>query len=80
MSNLFKNWKTTSAGLLAIIGAVVGLAYGWHNLNPTEITAAASAILGGVGLIAAGDASQSIQTGDSVTTTANPDPHTVTKQ
>lgn len=76
MSYIQKNWKTFSAGLLMIVSALVPVF--WPALA-TKIVGAAGAVLGGIGLIVAGDASASIQTGDTVTTSANTTPHTVTK-
>lgn len=52
MKNIFKNWKTTSAGILAIIGGVV-----MYMHDKTKIVEASAAILGGIGLIFAADGS-----------------------
>ncbi len=53
-----KNWKTTSAGITSIVGAVVGLYFAvkTHNVNEATITGAITAVLAGIGLIVAGDA------------------------
>lgn len=51
------SWKTTSAGILAIVGGLAGLYFSFKtgNLNETTITTSAGAILTGVGLIFARD-------------------------
>ena len=58
IKSLIANWKTTSAGLLMIVGAVTHLAFTIHKgtLDETTVIAEATAILGGFGLIFAGDA------------------------
>ena len=59
--NWLDNWKTTSAGLVLIVGAVVHLIFqirGGH-ITENDIMLAIGAILGGVGMLAAGDASKS---------------------
>jgi cytochrome c biogenesis protein ResB len=50
-----KSWKTTSAGIIMILGAITGLLL--HNGMFTQevIMGAATAILGGIGLIFAKD-------------------------
>lgn len=57
--NLLTNWKTTSAGLLSIAGAIIHLVFairaGTSNENTWTITIAA--VIAGLGLLAAGDAS-----------------------
>lgn len=50
-----KSWKTTSTGILTILGALVTLWYKRHELAPEIIMGAAMAILTGIGLIAARD-------------------------
>jgi hypothetical protein len=54
---MLTNWKTTSAGILAIIGALVGLVFAIinKNLTPDVIMACATGILGGIGLLFAKD-------------------------
>lgn len=54
MKNFLKNWKTTSAGILAIVGAVVSIAFA-PVVTPVIITAAATGLLTGIGLIFAKD-------------------------
>jgi hypothetical protein len=53
------SWKTTSAGILAIIGGLTTIAFALKTdgpgLTPEIITTAATAILGGVGLMFARD-------------------------
>jgi hypothetical protein len=51
---MFKNWKTTSAGLVMIIGGIASI-YFSKPLDANTITASATAILGGVGLLFAKD-------------------------
>ena len=60
MKNLLANWKTTSAGLLMITGALVHLVFAIRQGKADEGTwmASLTGILGGIGLLAAGDASQ----------------------
>lgn len=82
MINLLKNWKTTSAGLIAIVGAIVSLFF--VPISEGSIMAAVTGIFGGIGLLAAGDASQSVQSGDTtqITPTApaiTPTEATITK-
>jgi len=50
-----KNYKTTSAGLVMIIGGIASMAYSWKHLNPETITAHITGILGGIGLLLAKD-------------------------
>lgn len=52
-----KNWKTTSAGIAAIVGAVVAIyfAHKTNNINEATISGALTAFLTGVGLIFAKD-------------------------
>ena len=52
-----KNWKTTSAGILAIVGGVTGLVFSIIHKTITEasVTGCITTILGGVGLLFAKD-------------------------
>lgn len=50
MKNLLKNWKTTSAGILAIVGGI----YLYLNDN-TKFMEAMTAVLSGIGLLVASD-------------------------
>lgn len=61
MNNALKNWKTTSAGLIISIQAVVHLIFEIHsgNANENSWMIAVTSIFGGVGLIFAGDSSNS---------------------
>lgn len=52
MKNAFKHWKTTSAGIIAI---VTGIAL--YVSDHSKLTEALTAVLGGVGLIFAADSS-----------------------
>jgi len=63
IQNLLTNWKTTSAGLVMIIGSIIHLIFaikGGHADEPTW-TATFTAILAGIGLIAAGDGSTAVK-------------------
>jgi len=59
--NLIANWKTTSAGATMIIGSTVHLVFAVKagNANENTWTISLTAIVGGIGLILAGDASNS---------------------
>ena len=61
IKNLTYNWKTTSVGLGMILGSIIHLVFAVTGHTATEgvWTASASAIIGGIGLLAAGDASKS---------------------
>lgn len=61
IKNLFNNWKTTSAGIALIITNTVHLVFAVRNHTSDENTwiFSLTAIVGGIGLIFAGDASQS---------------------
>lgn len=61
--NLLKNWKTTAAGLTTIAGSVVHLIFSVRAGTADEAvwTATLTAVVLGVGLILAGDASASAQ-------------------
>ena len=52
-----KNWKTTSAGLISIIGGATRAYFAFKNGAITEeaITTSATAIIGGIGLVFAKD-------------------------
>ena len=61
IQKLFAHWKTTSAGLLMIIGSSIHLVFAIHAKTADENTwtTALTVIVGGVGLLFAGDASNS---------------------
>ena len=61
MNNLFRNWKTTSAGLLMIGGAIIHLVFAIisKTANENTWTIALFAVVGGIGLMFAGDSSVS---------------------
>jgi len=63
IKNLLTNWKTTSAGVAMILTSLIHLAFQIkaHTVDESACTVAALAVLGGVGLIFAGDAAQSVQ-------------------
>jgi uncharacterized membrane protein HdeD (DUF308 family) len=52
-----KNWKTTSAGIIMIVGGIVRMFFAFKNGNITEesILTATTAVLGGIGLVFAKD-------------------------
>ena len=62
--NLTANWKTTSAGLLLVIGSVIHLVFATKSGKADEgtWTASMTGIVGGLGLIFARDSSQSNKT------------------
>lgn len=57
----FANWQTTSAGLTMIIGSVVHLIFTMEAKTATETvwTVSLTAVVAGIGLLFAGDASVS---------------------
>lgn len=61
IKQLINNWKTTSAGLTTIIGSTVHLIFAVRagTANENTWTLSLTAIVVGVGLIFAGDASAS---------------------
>lgn len=61
IKNLLNNWKTTSTGLVSIIGIVVHLVFTVraHTADEGTWTASLVGIVLAAGLIFAGDASQS---------------------
>lgn len=61
LKNLLSNWKTTSAGATMIIGSTVHLIFSVKagNANENTWTISLTAIVGGLGLILAGDSSAS---------------------
>lgn len=67
IKNLVTNWKTTSAGLTMIVGSVVHLVFSVKSgsANENTWTIALTAMIGGIGLLLAGDASVSVQKTDS---------------
>ncbi len=66
--NMFKNWQTAAAGVGAICFAIIHLVFASLHSLADESTwiATVSAILGGIGLIAAGDARRSVPPEDLV--------------
>lgn len=59
MKNLLKNWKTTSAGVTMIVTAVVHLVFTHKTADENTWTVSLLAVVGGIGLMFAGDSSQS---------------------
>jgi uncharacterized membrane protein len=53
MKNILKNWKTTSAGIVMCVGAVVT-----YLNDKTQLVACLATFLGGVGLIISKDGDQ----------------------
>ena len=66
MKTLLINWKTTSAGLTMIATSTIHLVFQIraHEANENSWTIAILAILGGLGLMFAGDANKSATTTD----------------
>ncbi len=56
---MLANWKTTTVGLMAIIGAIVHMIFTYKTADENAWMISIGAILGGIGLIFAGDASHS---------------------
>jgi hypothetical protein len=52
---MFTNWKTTSAGILAIAGAIVTFLFSMKNLTPELILGCLTGVLSGIGLLFAKD-------------------------
>ncbi len=61
IQQLLTNWKTTSAGITMIVGSTVHLIFAVraHTADETTWTVSLTAILGGLGLLFAGDATAS---------------------
>jgi hypothetical protein len=53
MKKYLDNWKTTSAGVVAIVSAIV-----MYTNDKTKVVEAVTLLLGGIGLILAGDAQE----------------------
>lgn len=71
-----KSWKTTSAGILMIAGALtdIGFAIVNKDISKPEVMASITAIVGGVGLILARDndkSSEDVGAKPKETTTTN---------
>lgn len=50
------NWKTTIAGVLAVVAAIAGAGASWAKGIPVDWTSVGAAIMAGVGLVTAADA------------------------
>lgn len=66
IQNLLANWKTTSTGIILIIGGIIHLVFfivnhigSWTSADEAIITATITGMFGGIGLLVAGDASKS---------------------
>jgi len=57
LNNFLHNWKTTSAGILAIAGSITGFVFALKSssISPDAITACITGLLTGVGLLLAAD-------------------------
>lgn len=57
ITQLLKNWKTTSAGLLLAGGSIIHLIFSIHSKTADEntFTIAFASVVGGLGLMFAGD-------------------------
>lgn len=53
-----KDWKTTSAGILMILGGLIGIYFSVKSgtISEAGLLAAATSIVGGIGLLFAKDA------------------------
>ncbi len=61
LRNLFHNWKSTSAGITLIVGAIIHIIFLVLKKTPVteaDVMLAVGGILGGIGMIATADASQ----------------------
>jgi hypothetical protein len=63
IQRLIANWKTTSAGVIMIIGAIVHLFFN-RPLTEPMVMMGVTAIIGGLGLLFAGDANVSAVAAD----------------
>ena len=63
IQRLIANWKTTSAGVIMIIGAIVHLYFN-RPLTEPMLMMGVTAIIGGLGLLFAGDANVSAVAAD----------------
>src|ERR1039458_9668273 len=63
IQRLIANWKTTSAGIVMIIGAIMHLLFN-HPLTEPMVMVGVTAIVGGLGLLFAGDANVSAVASD----------------
>ena len=74
IKNALTNWKTTSAGLSMIVGAVVHLVFAVKagTANENTWTTAILAAIGGIGLITAGDATAKPPAGSPAATNIDP--------
>lgn len=62
VGRLFANWKTTGTGVILLAGALVDIAFMIVEGKPVtkpEVLTPIIAILGGIGMLAAGDADKS---------------------
>lgn len=57
MKKVFSHWKTTSVGVMAIVGGVIRLIFAIKSGNFTEeaLTTSIGGILGGIGFILSAD-------------------------
>jgi hypothetical protein len=62
MDAYLANWKTTAAGIAAILGAVADIAnqIATGNIDPNHAYLDFTAVVGGIGLIAAHDAKKNL--------------------
>ena len=63
LKRLIENYKTTSAGILMIVGSIVHLLFN-HPLTEPMVMMGVTAIVGGLGLLFAGDANVSAVASD----------------
>lgn len=70
IQRLIANWKTTSAGIVMILGSIIHLVFSIsnHSANENTWTIAMSTMVAGIGLVFAGDASASDKAVNDVST------------
>jgi hypothetical protein len=70
LQSLSTNWKTTSAGLTMIGYSLVDCGFAWYNktLDAHTMKSTIVSIIGGIGLMLAGDASSSVTKSEADTT------------
>lgn len=75
MNRLLSNWKTTSAGLALLVGAIVHLVFAIKHDRADETTWNSSllTLIAAIGLMFAGDASASIPKSEQAALPVTPD-------
>jgi hypothetical protein len=70
IKSLSNNWKTTSAGLTMIAYSLVDLGFAWRagTVDAHSVKSTIVSIIGGIGLMLAGDAAASVTKTEADTT------------